>query len=58
MDSGDEAAAQDSDDEDGSLYMPTLIQKRAPPAKAKPKKTAAPAPIPKPPAPQMDSLQT
>ena len=57
MDSGDEAAAQDSDDEDGSLYMPTLIQKRAPPVKAK-KKTAAPAPIPKPPAAQMDSLQT
>jgi hypothetical protein len=35
--------------------MPTLIQKRAPPVKAK-KKTAAPAPIPKPPAAQMDSL--
>ena len=46
--SGGGDGQDDSDDEDGSLYMPTIIAKRAPPAKPKKPKTAAPAPIPKP----------
>ena len=43
---GDDDAAQDSDEDEGSLYMPTLIQKREPKPKAK-KSTGPPAPIPK-----------
>jgi hypothetical protein len=46
-DGGQGAGGQDSDDDEGSLYMPTLIAKRAPPAKPK-KKNVAPAPIPRP----------
>jgi hypothetical protein len=44
----DDGGRADSDDDEGSLYMPTLIQKRVPPAKPKKKNVAAPAPIPKP----------
>lgn len=44
---GDDDAAQDSDEDEGSLYMPTLIQKREPKPKAAKKSAGPPAPIPK-----------
>lgn len=45
---GRQGDAVDSDEDEGSLYMPTLIQKRVPQTKPKKKSTGPPAPIPKP----------
>ena len=45
---GKQGDAVDSDEDEGSLYMPTLIQKRVPQTKPKKKSTGPPAPIPKP----------